>query len=73
MKTAISTLSVIGELADKLTAAAAAGFNGIEIGEQDFLTHGGTPAEIGRTVRDHGLDVVLLDPAVILTQLIRTR
>jgi 4-hydroxyphenylpyruvate dioxygenase len=62
MKTAISTLSTAGEFADKLTAAAAAGFNGIEIGEQDFLAHGGTPAEIGRIVRDHGLEVVLLDP-----------
>ena len=64
MKTAISTLSITGEFADKLTAAAAAGFNGIEIGEQDFLAHGGTPAEIGRIVRDHGLDAVLLDPVV---------
>ena len=64
MKTAISTLSMTGEFADKLTAAAAAGFNGIEIGEQDFLAHGGTPAELGRIVRDHGLDVVLLDPVV---------
>jgi 4-hydroxyphenylpyruvate dioxygenase len=43
MKTAISTLSITGEFADKLTAAAAAGFNGIEIGEQDFLSHGGPP------------------------------
>jgi 4-hydroxyphenylpyruvate dioxygenase len=64
MKTAISTLSITGEFADKLTAAAAAGFNGIEIGEQDFLAHGGTPAEIGRIVRDHGLAVVLFDPVV---------
>ncbi len=64
MKTAISTLSITGEFADKLTAAAAAGFDGIEIGEQDFLAHGGTPAEIGRIVRDHGLDVVLLDPVI---------
>ena len=64
MKTAISTLSITGEFADKLTAAAAAGFNGIEMGEQDFLAHGGTPAEIGRIVRDHGLNVVLLDPIV---------
>ena len=64
MKTAISTLSITGEFADKLTAAAAAGFNGIEIGEQDFLAHGGTPAEIGRIVRDHGLDAVLLDSVV---------
>jgi 4-hydroxyphenylpyruvate dioxygenase len=64
MKTAISTLSITGEFADKLTAAAAAGFNGIEIREQDFLAHGGTPAEIGRIVRDHGLDIVLFDPVV---------
>ena len=64
MKTAISTLSITGEFADKLTAAAAAGFNGIELGEQDFLAHGGTPAEIGRIVRDHGLEVALLDPVV---------
>jgi 4-hydroxyphenylpyruvate dioxygenase len=64
MKTAISTLSMTGVFADKLAAAAAVGFNGIEIGEQDFLAHGGTPAEIDRILRDHGLDVVLLDPVV---------
>ena len=64
MKTAIATLSITGEFADKLTAAAAAGFSGIEIGEQDFLAHGGTSVEIGRIVREHGLDIVLLDPVV---------
>src|SRR5690349_15101107 len=76
MKTAISTLSIAGEFADKLTAASAAGFNGIEINEQDFLAHGGTPAEIGRIVRDHGLAIVLLDPVVDfegLPQLLRRK
>lgn len=64
MRTAISTLSLSGEFADKLTAAAAAGFSGIEIREADFLAHGGTAADIRRIVRDHGLDIVLLEPVV---------
>ena len=38
MKTSIATVSLSGELEDKLRAIAAAGFYGVEIFENDFLT-----------------------------------
>ncbi|RYH07948.1 bifunctional sugar phosphate isomerase/epimerase/4-hydroxyphenylpyruvate dioxygenase family protein [Tropicimonas sp. IMCC6043] len=62
MQTSIATVSIAGDLGDKLTAIAAAGFNGIEIFEQDFIAHSGSPAEIGRMVRDHGLRIDLFQP-----------
>ncbi len=62
MKTSIATLSISGDLRDKLTAIAAAGFDGIEIFGNDFLTFDGTPREVGRMVRDHGLEILLFQP-----------
>jgi sugar phosphate isomerase/epimerase len=49
-------------LRGKLAAIAAAGFAGIEIFESDFLAFDGGPTEIGRMVRDHGLEIVLFQP-----------
>ena len=60
MKTSISTVSIAGDLSEKLTAIAAAGFNGIEIFEQDFITFDGPPETVGKMVRDHGLTIDLL-------------
>ena len=37
MKTGIATVSIAGNLREKLAAIAAAGFDGLEIFEQDFL------------------------------------
>jgi len=62
MLPAIATVSVPGTLTDKLQAIAAAGFRGIEIFEQDFIAHDGGPREVGRMVRDHGLEIVLFQP-----------
>lgn len=62
MKTSIATVSVSGSFAEKLAAIAAAGFDGIEIFEQDFLASDHTPAEVGRMVRDHGLEITLFQP-----------
>ncbi|SCY70948.1 Xylose isomerase-like TIM barrel [Paracoccus tibetensis] len=62
MKTSIATVSVSGTLPTKLAAIAAAGFDGIEIFEQDFLASDFTPAEVGRMVRDHGLEITLFQP-----------
>lgn len=62
MRTAIATVSVPGTLREKLAAIAAAGFDGVEIFEQDFIAHDGGPAEVGRMVRDHGLSIVLFQP-----------
>lgn len=66
MKTSISSLSVSDTLEDKLAAFAAAGFDGIEISEQDFAVQGSTPSEIGQLVCDHGLEVTLLQTTLAL-------
>lgn len=62
MKTSIATVSLSGTLTEKLTAIAAAGFDGIEIFEQDFIASDHSPAEVGRMVRDHGLEITLFQP-----------
>ncbi len=62
MKTSIATVSVPGSFAQKLEAIAAAGFNGIEIFEQDFIASDFTPEEVGRMVRDAGLAITLFQP-----------
>lgn len=62
MKTSIATVSVSGSFADKLTAIAEAGFDGIEIFEQDFVTSDYSPREVGQMVRDHGLTITLFQP-----------
>ncbi len=62
MKTSIATVSISGDLPEKLSAIAAAGFDGIEIFETDFLTFDGSPRDVGRMVRDHGLDILLFQP-----------
>lgn len=62
MHTSIATVSLSGTLRSKLPAIAAAGFQGIEIFEQDFIADAGTPAEVGRMIRDHGLAITLFQP-----------
>ena len=62
MKTSIATVSISGDLREKLAAIAAAGFDGVEIFENDFLAFDGSPAEVGRMVRDHGLEITLFQP-----------
>lgn len=62
MKTSIATVSVSGNLQEKLEAIAGAGFDGIEIFEQDFVADDRSPREIGRIIRDHGLEITLFQP-----------
>lgn len=62
MKTSIATVSISGGFAEKLAAIAGAGFDGIEIFEQDFIASDFTPAEVGTMVRDHGLTITLFQP-----------
>lgn len=62
MKTSIATVSLGGTLREKLEAIAAAGFDGVEIFENDILAHDGPPAEVGAMVRDLGLEIVALQP-----------
>lgn len=62
MKTSIATVSISGEFEEKLAAIARAGFDAVEIFENDFLTFDRSPAEVGQMVRDHGLAVSLFQP-----------
>ena len=62
MKTSIATVSISGDLQEKLVAIAAAGFDGVEIFENDFLTFDGSPRDVGKMVRDFGLEIVLFQP-----------
>jgi 3-dehydroshikimate dehydratase len=62
MKTSIATVSISGTLVEKLQAIAAAGFDGVEIFEADFLAFDGSPGEVGRMVRDAGLEITLFQP-----------
>ncbi|MEI4471151.1 bifunctional sugar phosphate isomerase/epimerase/4-hydroxyphenylpyruvate dioxygenase family protein [Frigidibacter sp. MR17.24] len=62
MKTSIATVSISGTLPEKLEAIAAAGFDGIEIFEADFIADEGSPRDVGRRIRDRGLDITLFQP-----------
>lgn len=62
MKTSIATVCLAGDLREKLAAIAVAGFDGIEIFEQDFIAFDGGPREVGAMVRDHGLEITLFQP-----------
>ncbi|MBS0560112.1 MAG: sugar phosphate isomerase/epimerase, partial [Proteobacteria bacterium] len=58
----IATVSLSGTLPEKLDAAATIGFDGVEIFENDLLTHDGTPAEVRRIAEDLGLSIALFQP-----------
>ena len=62
MRTAIATVSISGDLKEKVGAIAAAGFDGIEIFENDFLAFDGSPRDVGALVQDHGLEISLFQP-----------
>lgn len=62
MKTSIATVSISGEFSEKLVAIAAAGFDGIEIFENDFLAFDGSPREVAKMAADVGLEITLYQP-----------
>lgn len=62
MRTSIATVSISGELDEKLAAIAAAGFDGVEIFENDLLVYDKSPREVGCMVRDYGLEITLFQP-----------
>jgi 3-dehydroshikimate dehydratase len=62
MKTSIATVSISGDLSEKLAAIAAAGFDGIEIFEADFLAFDAGPRDVGRMIREAGLEITLFQP-----------
>jgi len=62
MKTSIATVSVPGSLREKLEAISAAGFDGVEIFEQDFIAQDLSPREVAAMIRDYGLHITLFQP-----------
>lgn len=62
LPTSIATVALSGTLPEKLEAAAAAGFDGIELFENDLLTWDGTPAELRRIAEGLGLAIMLYQP-----------
>lgn len=60
--TCIATVCLSGTLPEKLEAAAAAGFDGIEIFENDLLNYDGSPASVRRMAADLGLAIMLYQP-----------
>ncbi|GAA3598750.1 hypothetical protein GCM10022419_097970 [Nonomuraea rosea] len=59
---ALATVCLSGTLEDKLTAAAAAGFHGVEICEGDLVVSSWSPGRIRRECADLGLAIHLYQP-----------
>jgi 4-hydroxyphenylpyruvate dioxygenase len=55
-------VSISGDFQEKLTSIAAAGYDGLEIFENDFLAYDGGPKEVGQMIRDAGLEITLFQP-----------
>jgi 4-hydroxyphenylpyruvate dioxygenase len=62
MLTSIVTVSLSGTLDEKLQAAAAARFDGVEIFENDLLYYGGRPRDVKTMATDLGLAIYAYQP-----------
>jgi 4-hydroxyphenylpyruvate dioxygenase len=62
VKISIASVSLSGDLAEKLEAVAAAGFKGVEIFENDLLSFDGTPADVRGRAADLGLEIIAFQP-----------
>lgn len=62
MLRSIATVSISGTLPEKLHAIAAAGYQGVEIFENDLLYYTGTPGDIRHLAADLGLKITLFQP-----------
>ncbi len=62
MKTCIATVSVPGNFREKISAISHAGFSAIELFEPDLAAFAGTPREAATLIRDHGLEIAILQP-----------
>jgi 4-hydroxyphenylpyruvate dioxygenase len=62
LRRGIATVCLSGTIEDKLTAAAAAGFDGVEIFEPDLIASPWTPAQIRRQCAELGLSIDLYQP-----------
>ena len=62
VRRAIATVCLSGTLEDKLDAVGAAGFDGVEIFENDLVASSSTPAEVQKRCADLGLSIDLYQP-----------
>ena len=62
LRTAIATVCISGTLEDKLAAAAAAGFDGVEIFEPDLVVSSSSAADVRQRCSDLGLSIDLYQP-----------
>ncbi|MFC9241690.1 bifunctional sugar phosphate isomerase/epimerase/4-hydroxyphenylpyruvate dioxygenase family protein [Streptomyces decoyicus] len=62
MRKSIATVSLSGSLSEKLTAIAAAGFDGVEIFENDLTATSLSPEDIRARAADLGLSIDLYQP-----------
>ncbi len=62
IRRAIATVCLSGMLEDKLDAVGAAGFDGVEIFENDLIASSSTPAEVQKRCADLGLSIDLYQP-----------
>ncbi|MEU6040772.1 TIM barrel protein [Actinomadura sp. NPDC047616] len=62
MRRSIATVSLSGSLPDKLTAIGAAGFDGVEIFENDLVTGPMSPEDVRSRAADLGLSIDLYQP-----------
>lgn len=62
MKTSIATVSVPGDFREKISAVSKAGFNAVELFEPDLTAFAGTAREAAALIRDHGLEIAILQP-----------
>ena len=62
MRHSIATVCLSGTLDDKLAAAAAAGFDAVELFEPDLIASPHTPAEVRRRCEELGLEIALYQP-----------
>lgn len=62
MKLGIATVCISGNLHEKLEAIAAAGFEAVEIFENDLIAHPGSPGEVRRICADLRLRIVTCQP-----------
>ena len=62
MQRSIATVSLSGTLPEKLEAIAAAGFDGVEIFENDLLYYDGSPRHVRQICADLGIAITLFQP-----------
>ena len=62
MKTAIATVTLSGSLPKKLEAAADAGFDAVELFDNDLIQFSGPPRDVKEIADDLGLKILALQP-----------